>query len=346
MMNHSGGMRYRVYSVAGRPTIAVPDSPKILRSAGIARYQPFSFRRAVYRRVMQVMMMIGVDRWFATTTSSPIREAGIKFELQDWLDYVCRLLDADRTYGILMWPPQRDRKRVFVHLLAADGRSVGFAKVAFDELNHQALTQEAQALRALATQGLRICRVPLVLATGRFQDSSFLITEATPPSARPLSPKVRRFPSEWVMDYGGPKRVIGYEELIHLPWWTRCRASLERFAPSALRRVRDSMNEGIEVCRIHGDFTRANIVVDDGEPWIFDWEWSCPDGPSMTDEISYFMSRRAVRTNRDLRNIVYQFRHVFAGTASRSRYANIVLSLGYESMAGIELAGQILSHCV
>jgi len=47
----------------------------------------------------------------------------------------------------------------------------------------------------------------------------------------------------------------------------------------------------MEVCRVHGDFTPANLFEAAGVPWICDWEYSAAAGPICTDETSYRVGR-------------------------------------------------------
>jgi hypothetical protein len=289
-------------------------------------------------------MIVGVDRCISKTTQIPVDSCCRGFGFQEWLDHIRGILNNDNIHGVVLWPTQRNRGRVYVHLLDRNRSFIAFAKISFDELNHQSLLRETEAIRQLTDEGLGICHIPNILASGQFQESSYLITEPIPDSARPLRRGENRYPSHWVRDFAGPEHNITLSEMQSLSWWKNCAESLNDLAPNLLDNLDESLAEGVNICRIHGDFTSANILIDGEQPWIFDWEASCADGPSLTDEIGFYLALHSPHSKRQQARFLRQFQSVFLRTGQKDRRANVMLSLAHQHMAGITMASNVLTH--
>ncbi len=326
---------YRIYRVSGAPIFAAPLSPRGLRRAGVSRYQPVTPRRAAFRSLMSLSMLARADWLLGTMADDPVECEGFSFHA--WMDEIRGTLGVRGASGVVFWPPQRDRGRIYVHLFDTGLRPIGFAKVAFDAHNAACLRREAQTLRELDRMELASCRVPRILAAGEHGSAFHLVLEPIPASARPLESGAP-FPSRCVAEFAGPPRRVGPERLGELSWW----GEHERQCTGGAfeDELRDSLGAGAAVCRAHGDFGPANIVRDGAMLWIFDWEESRPDGPVLADEVMFTVGMD-LQTARDPRRGLDLVRERFL-RGSAPRRAEAMLALAFRRALGMADAARII----
>ncbi len=326
---------YRVYRVSGRPIFAAPLSPRGLRRAGVSRYQAITPRRAAFRSLVSLSMLARADWLLGTMADDPVGSAG--FDFHAWMDGMREALGVRGASGVVFWPPQRDRGRIYVHLFDAALEPIGFAKVAFDAHNAACLRREAQTLRELAAQGLVSCRVPRVLAAGEHGSAFHLVLEPIPQSGRPID-AAAPFPRPCAAEFAGPRRLVGPEGLRELSWWSEH----ERLSPGGafddeLRRL---LGEGAAVCRVHGDFGPANIVRDGSVLWIYDWEESRPDGPALTDEVVFTFGIDVQAARNPRRGLELVRDRFLRGSAAAK--ADVMLALAFRRALGMLDAARII----
>lgn len=73
--------KYRLYKAFGKPIFA---SPLELRRIALQLYQPFNFRRSVYRSVLRASMLFGADRYLSSQVDWPLQVLDV-FDLDGWL---------------------------------------------------------------------------------------------------------------------------------------------------------------------------------------------------------------------------------------------------------------------
>lgn len=283
-----GSSAYRLYKVAGKPILAVPDFPRALRRTALKRLQPSTWKRAAYSWSLHLSMLLGLDDVLSLAVDSPLG-SNSELSFNDWRASMRGLLGYPNLHAAVIWPPQVERERIYVHLF--DGlHAVGFAKLSFGALDAACLEHEASVLRELGAGGAEHFRVPKVLASGRDRSHAFIVMEPLPASVRPLKSTLRAYPASSVDEIAGPVRTVGAEELSTLSWWhdyeSRLRADVRPFHDEMMGMV----GSGLRVCRAHGDLSPHNIVRDGRGLWIFDWEESCADAPLQTDRLGFELS--------------------------------------------------------
>jgi len=341
---------YRLFRLNGQPIFAVPTKPRRLRLAGIARYQPISPKRAAYRRLIRLLMQLGADGLVSRAVADPVDRVGDptrNFDLESWLKHVRKDLDKAATCAVF-WPPQRERGRVYVHIFGSDLRPIGFAKVSFDEENDIRLDREEQMLRDLAGDGLRTFRVPHVLSAWRDKATGHasLVMEAIPESARPLPNAEDSYPAACVAEFAREPRRMSAADLQQTSWWAAFESNLGLDHPAFTAHIRTHLEaqEGAKVCRTHGDFGRANIVLHGETPWIFDWEESHPDGPVMSDDVSFYLDVNKPRSSSDSATVIAGLRDRFSTDADPVRRVAVMLALAFRSTVAPRSAGGLISH--
>jgi hypothetical protein len=326
---------YRIYRVSGRPIFAAPLSPRGLRRAGLGRYQPVTPRRAAFRSLVNLSMLARADWLLGTTADDPVGSAGFSFRA--WMDDVRGALGASGAEGVVIWPPQRERGRIYVHLFDGGLRPIGFAKVAFDAHNAECLRREAATLRELERQAPRTFRAPRVLAEGAQGSAWHVVLEALPESARPLDASAA-FPARCAAEFAGPPRRVPSERLRELSWWSAHERAAAGGAFDA--ELRGLLAGGAAVCRAHGDFGPANIVRDGATLWIFDWEESRPDGPVLADEVMYTFGMD-LQASREPRRALALLRERFLRAGGSPR-AEVMLALAFRRALGMADAARII----
>ncbi len=277
---HTASIDYRLYEIAGRPVFAVPETPRDMRVAALARFQASTLKRAVFRFAVRLGMLVGAD----FLLSRPVRLdnlPGMKDNiLGQFLERWASLLGSGPIRGAVFWPPQPERGRIYVHLFS-HGRAVAFAKIALTPSEAVRIQNEGDVLRELARRSLpRELRIPRVIAQGEFNSATCLLMEALPLRFhQPSEP----FPISHIRELG-PVRHVGADTLSELSWWKRYASNLtnaDLTFHSELMAV--CQDRTFAVCRAHGDLGPANMAHDGESFWLFDWEASAPDAPSHTD---------------------------------------------------------------
>lgn len=198
-------------------------------------------------------------------------------------------LDRELTIAIHVGPPRANRKPVLL-LLTPGGRTIGYAKVAVNDLTARLVRAETRALRHLAGASLRDVTVPRLLHEGEWNGHPLLVQEALPvgdqtdrPTRRQLlrcvtqivgvAPVVERRLSD------SPYRRTLEERIVALG--ARPEAAPLR---AALRRLPDVR---VPFGAWHGDLTRWNIASTARRAFVWDWERLCLDAPAGFDALHY-----------------------------------------------------------
>jgi len=328
----------------GRPVLATPAAPAELRLAGLMRFQTHTGRRMMFRRVMRVMMRLGLDHWFSEATSTPIDPAD-GFDFNAWLDQVRRDLGNPDITATIIWPSEPRRKRVYVHLFDGAANAVGFAKVAMNEENDQRLEHEALMLSDLTSRGLRLSHVPRVLADHVWQGHRYLIIEPVPDRAEaPSGAAAREFPRQTAEEFVGPTRSLNADDLPTLSWWPRYERRRVPEGAAFDQELRTLAADGVRVRFQHGDFGRHNMVFVDGSRWIFDWEEACDDAPAATDELSYWTTAHLRGFMSSPLRHARMFYDKFVRGANAERRCDIMMAIAFRYSMGMSSAAAIVRH--
>jgi len=280
---------YRVFRLAGRPIIATPARPLLLRLAGLSQYRPVTKKRALLGAALRLAAVGGVDGLFARTSLTPF--TGVEdFGFQHWLDKVRRTLRAPSSIATVIWPQLIRRKRVYVHLMAPSGALIAFCKLSLDSANSDWLKNETEALTALKdARRLSRIRVPQILDQGVISGYSYVVYEPFPLGLIPLKHSWDEL-APFLTEISGNIGRLDRPELERCDWWQRFLRGRRRHRPEFLQQVDEVVARPMAVCRIHGDATPSNIFRSRDGIWICDWEFSSSTGPRRTDELSYYLA--------------------------------------------------------
>ena len=319
---------WMLYAFAGRPMLAVPAEPRSLRAAAMARFQPFSLRRAVYRGAMRASMWAGIDGFLGRRVGQPAL-GRLGFPLATWLDGIAQELRRGPLWPAVFWPPQAERGRIYVHLLDGDLGPVAFAKVSLGVESDRALRAEGAALEGLAARPPRAFRVPSVLARGLVDGHEYLLLEPSPRGATPRSRRGGGPPRACLDEIGGGVRARPGGDLTTLSWWGRFAERIDDRCEDFVAALRARTAGEIRTRRVHGDFIPANLVAVAGTLWVVDWEASCEDGPATVDELAHRMAVELRADRRSPAQRVTGFVEAFwRGRDARAR-ADAMLALAF-----------------
>ncbi|MFE1102201.1 aminoglycoside phosphotransferase [Nocardiopsis alba] len=198
-------------------------------------------------------------------------------------------LDRDLSIAIHLGPPRANRKPVLL-LLTPGGRTIGYAKVAVNELTGRLVRAEAAALRLLSEARLPDVTVPRLLYEGEWNGQPLLVQEGLPvggqtdrPTRHQLLRCVTRIVSVAPVTERrlsmSPYRSALDERIAKL-------GSRPEVGPlrAALHRLPD-----VSLCfgAWHGDLTRWNIAGTARRAFVWDWERLSLDAPAGFDALHY-----------------------------------------------------------
>ncbi len=274
---------YFLVRVGARPLLAFPCAPENDLFAALRCYPTHTRKRKWVRLAMQVMAatMVGRLLWKRVAAPVPAIDASA---LDAWLGMVSDRLEVFPLQPVFVWPATAGRGRVYVHLLGSTGEPIAFAKLALDESNSALLKNEKNVLERVAMRPSRKVRVPIVLDAGILQGYSYLVVGCAPRTARMKNwtndPAVEAI----VREYAGRTWHMPPAAVERLSWWKQF---LGRVTPDSelARAAREAAAQGVDVCRVHGDLNKTNVLRVDDEVWLLDWERSCETGPYLTDLI-------------------------------------------------------------
>jgi len=337
---------YRVFRIGGNPVFAVPTRSRGDRLAGIARYKPLTFKQSLYRSVMTLAIWSGFDRFISSTVFDPsFNNPG--FDFGTWADALPSTLSVTRVSVAIMWPHEAHRSRLYVHVLDDRHRPIAFAKIALDERNDRRLDKEDQLLSQLSEEAYVGIHIPRVIdyRAARPGAHAVLLLESIPVDARLVEPSESSYPADFIKSFAGTPRSLGAEGCNALPWWPSYVDQRERINPAFSAELSRAQTEAALVCRSHGDLTIANLMRDSNDDvWVYDWEESCPDGPVLADEISFFLSVHRPRTAADYETLIAGFRDRFLAENDPCQRVDVMLALAFRSTVNAHKADVIISR--
>lgn len=345
-------MNYRVYSFSGYPILAVPESSRQFRLQAWKHYQPLTIKRAIVQRSMTLLTWLNLDGVICQRYKNLLEVNAIP-DFQGWLEQVRLEIGSSSIQPVLIWPPQTDRGRVYVHLLDKMGQSVGFAKISLDGRNDKHLNAESQKLRELTQRQFKTFHVPGVISQGIWRGHVYIIQQPLSSKAQPYPVNLVSYPQKCIDELAGLTHMAMPQELQTYFWW-RCfdrptNKTLDSFRNELKRLIK--AKGGLPVCHIHGDFGPANIMCENDNLWIFDWEESTAHGPLLADKIGYDMAVHSRELKKHPEQILQSFferhlrgadsearRDVMAALAFRYKFAPTTTQLYIEKWAEINVS--------
>lgn len=265
----AGSLEYFVAPAGRRPRILVPRAVK-RADRMFVRHGGGLLERAVW------------DAWrrgqrSGLTGRLPVTRLVVDATPDGIESYLAAALAQPVSIGVLLGPPRANRKPV-LQIFAADGATIGFAKVAMSELTRELQATEAAALQRLQGMTTSTFRSPRVLHHGTWNDLSILVQEALG------SAQSRQAPVEPPLDVMveiAAAAGISSATLTGDPY-------LDEVAPqpgddwlgidvSALRRLHDRIADPADGRPLafgswHGDFGPWNMGRDGATIEVWDWE--------------------------------------------------------------------------
>jgi hypothetical protein len=332
---------YLVFQHRGHDVLAVPQDSKAASLAGIAKYQPFTRKRRLYRMLTSGLIRIGAARLAAVSRANPVGSE-FRFDFAPWRAELEVCLERRIAHAIVTWPPQPSRRRLYVHLLDANLQAFAFVKVAFAQDDHAKLAVEADALSFLGQLPLQKIRAPKLLHHGRFEEASFLIMEPLPAAAKPLKLAADCDSSMLTAEYRGEVNRLGGSEIMGLSWWTAYTRALRPEHHSFHEQLLRLLPLGTELDRAHGDLGLANMVSDGNHIWIFDWESGHAAAPALADPIGLFMSFAMAKSQRNPLASLRRIGESFLADRSDQRRLAVMLALAFRHACGVPDADSVI----
>jgi len=331
---------YLLFRFARKPVIAVPDSSQKVKLAGLKCYRGITIRRASFAWMTRLLTRLRVDRLLTQPLDSSLSSL-LPFNFQDWLDTLRQTMGAPSAEAVIIWPPQSDRGRIYVHLLDANARPLAFVKLSLDALNDDFLRNEAQTIEKLKALQLTSFHIPSLMETGKWNGHYYCVFEPIATDAKSVQSSWSSFPRDCVKEYAGQVRIIGLQQLTELNWWKNfwdVTPPESAFAQD----VRMAQGHPIRVCRAHGDLGTMNMLRVDDQILIFDWEECCDDAPILTDELMFFL---VLNQRKFLAKPVVGLRELnqrYLSGASAQRRCDVIMALTFIRASDKLVATKIL----
>ncbi len=334
-------MGYRLLSFHGRPVIALPASSKRLKHSALQRCQPNTIKKEILRGVLHLIIATGLDAFFLKPVDAKLHDA-VGFDFSSWLNHIRDLLGESDLAACVILPPEQGRGRIYVHLFRPDGCALAFSKISLTKDSDYRLLVETEALKLLSKLGHKRYHTPFVLGEGTFNNHRYIVVEAIPGSAKPFRANHEQFPSEAVHEYAMPIRLGSTSQIRSSDWWQRFCAMIDH-KTTFFKEACATVEKGrIQICRVNGDLGPANMMKSDDRLWILDWEQSCPDGPLLTDLVSFYLGsnrRRVLKNTRRLLQELFEMLTEIPYIASRE---DILMALVFLHGANFTLASKLI----
>jgi hypothetical protein len=173
------------------------------------------------------------------------------------------------------------------------GQAMAVAKVVRSAEHGRRLGHEADTLHELTRVSQLVGTIPRCLAQPEFHLGAALVTDVFSghPAPLELTAEARRWLGRCVLDDAIP--VVHSEPVARV--WTE--HGTEPDLRAVLEVARDALRD-TSVARtvVHGDFAPWNVIVDDGEAQVFDWEYGTVRGVPEWDAL-HFVAQVGVIVN-------------------------------------------------
>jgi hypothetical protein len=278
---------YDVYEYQGRKVLAIPRTTAHIYRAGIRCLEPSTVSKLAYRLYLYAVKATKTSGMSSTQTTAPIPET-IETALRDGLARLGERLGPHAELHVVVgWPPQRQRPRLYFHILDENGQQACFIKAALDREDAQYLTREYETLSKLEHAGPFAIQIPKVLDIWR---DAHMFLAISPLGAASRTRRISaRYPAHAVRDFQGVPIDVPCAEIGQLTWrpgHSTVLSDAKEFNNELLNEVKPWT-----VGRVHGDFGRHNVRLSTNGIWVYDWEMSAEDGPILTDHVGWELTK-------------------------------------------------------
>jgi hypothetical protein len=283
MAHRSRGNQYLPVPNAHNPRVILPAHNRSAATRGITSFaQGHSLRER-----LRTLLLTGA---FATGVAPLLLRDRLYVGAGPGIEHaLTTALDRELAIAIHVGPPRANRKPVLL-LLTPGGRTIGYAKVAINDLTARLVRAETRALRHLAGARFKDVTVPRLLYDGEWNGHPLLVQEALPvgdQTDRPTRHQLLRCVTQIVglarvrrhrLSESAYRRSLD-ERIARLgarPEAAPLRAALHRLPDVSLP---------FGAC--HGDLTRWNIASTARRAFVWDWERLAMDAPAGFDALHY-----------------------------------------------------------
>lgn len=277
-------------SVAEKPIMLIPAGTRRQQLNAIKFYRINSLKKRIFRAGIQLSIKLYLSRFLFEPVKAPT--PFISADLYEWVKHGQRIFDCRDQMTLLIWPSESSKKRIYAYFIDNTGTLLGFAKVALNIEENENIQNEANTLNFFNTKELNNFKVPKLLRDDCFGDHRYILLEPVPIDARAVRLFSEKVHMKAIHEFAGMQRTVQKQDLESCSWVSKYQSALKVNKYFADDIMRMCQNQGIRICRIHGDFGPSNVLITKTIPWIIDWEESCPDGPFLTDMVSFILASR------------------------------------------------------
>ncbi|MEU0488086.1 aminoglycoside phosphotransferase [Nocardiopsis sp. NPDC006139] len=277
------GNQYLPVPNAYDPRVILPAHNRSAATRGIASFsQGHSLRERLRRLVLTGAFATGVAPLLLRDRLYVGAGPGIEHAL-------AAALDRELAIAIHVGPPRANRKPVLL-LLTPGGRTIGYAKVAVNDLTGRLVVAEARALRLLADSRLRDVTVPRLMYQGEWNGRPLLVQEALPvgdQTDRPTRRQLLRCVTQITSLVEVRRRRLS-ESAYRRSLEERIAALGARPEAGPLMSALYGLPDVVlPFGAWHGDLTRWNIAGTARRSFVWDWERLSLDAPAGFDALHY-----------------------------------------------------------
>jgi hypothetical protein len=301
-------MSFWAFPSSSRPYVLVPEqSPKSAAEALRRLGNPPSKGKRLAETLLAAGMATGLPlRILPGRLHLTVSNNGADPKSEGTLaDHLRQVLGIDElSVAVILGHSRRPNRKPVLRLVTASGETIAFAKVGWNELSRQLIRNEAQVLRALASDPGRpkSFDVPHALHAGTWRGLELLVVSAAPRDhwlhdGPPIN--LPEAATQEVAELGvGVRATLGDS-----PFWRRTVERVNRteagsdtgheLRAAADRIEQDDGDSELFFGRSHGDWTPWNMTVADGRLFVWDWERSEDDVPMGLDAAHFDFEVRA-----------------------------------------------------
>ena len=256
---------------------------------GLLLYQPSGWKGHLIKRMMPLLGRWGWGRRLMHVKKT---QGVLNEEISKTIGEALGMSGFE--YAIFFGTPCADQKVTIQ--VAKDDRVMGYCKVSESERIGKKFSEEAQLLRELNEKGIK--GIPKALACGKTENSFYYFVQSTTKSLQST------YPHEWGDKQEKFEKDLHERTRVTMPYEKTdfCRAieGLKQRMSWLTIEQQETVKKAIDKIEqhykgktaewsvYHGDFTPWNTFVDDGQLFVFDWEYALRSCPPELDKHHWF----------------------------------------------------------
>ncbi|MCK4870200.1 MAG: hypothetical protein KAS93_03730 [Gammaproteobacteria bacterium] len=321
----------KIFVVFGKQVAAFYKLSYARKLTALRYYRANTVSRFIVKLVMYCLVIFRLD--------------GLLFCGQAKYDKICGKLNElfPDGYGFfVIFPSEKDRARVYIHVIDECGKRILFCKVALDDLNRRLIRNEKDALLLLAERESLPFLLPRVEFCKESEGMLFLCTQSMPSGSR-LYSQCREMPVLFVPFITRNMVNVSFAKLAELEWYKVYSNTAKSNVYASFRIALQSLLELLPEHRFslacaHGDFGSENIFLVRDDFYIIDWERFNEQAPIKTDEVGWWLGKHHQLIKRLPDQGVKLFKSTFLDTDDLTCKVGYMLALVYMCSVGFNVA--------